>query len=289
MKRRGLTRERIIRLLAINGPQTPYAIAEKINSHHSAIHRLLKNPKNGLEALGIIGVRSSAKWRTGLKRSEYGLTFSGMMKFLHLCQERPSAVLEEIAIRGKRGLALRDERAVIRSEIKKAVENYRESYACPLFNHHQFLVKWLGDGVYDLFALAGRDVEKGHIPFLMIAKRLEILRMMETDEEIPTDEKEKENLLVHAFSITFLNLIGDLYLSRKKVRTMPNEDLCNFLRSTISREREWITHSLDRFDKWEAILERALMPKKSKGGEKHVKQKRKTIFRARHERQQLLR
>ena len=238
-------REKIICSLATEGPQTPYAIAKKAHVHNSAVHRIIKDKRIGLDALSIVVARSSEKWRTGLRRSEYTLTFRGMMNYLCLCHESQTD----------------------RSRVIRAIERHRD--LCPLFEEHQFLAKWLGDDIYPLFALAGWDVERGHVPSPTTAKRLEMLRRM----EMPIDKKEKEQFWIHAFSITFLNLIGDIYLSRKKIKRMSNEKLYGFFKEIIDRERKSLTSRLSEFNKWDAILKQTIGRKKGAiraGGEKRA-------------------
>lgn len=227
---------KIIKALADEAPLTIYAMAKKSGVAVSFVHKVVKEPKIGLDAQKIVGVYSEGKWRTGLERIEYILTFRGLVEYFNL---------------------LFEEKQVERSEVKRVIKKYRQFYDYPVFTEQEFLEAWLGAEVYD-FICSAAWILKSHPPFIPIitddvSGSLPTIIQSIKEGRIPFSVQWEEKILKYAFTLVFFDFVA-LALEGKKVSSTPNPALCKLVDETYGALREAMEQRIKGVERLEDVL-----------------------------------
>jgi hypothetical protein len=212
---------KIMRALADEAPLTVYAIARKSGVAVSFVHKVVKQPKLGLEAQNIVKVLSARTWRTGLERVEYILTFRGLMEYFNLT------------------FAERKTRATLGT--KKAIQKYRQFYDYPVFTEIDYLEAWLGSEVYDFICSAAWMVKNHPLSIPIVTDTVSgplttiIQNIMERKPRLSLQTEER--VLMHAFTLVFFDL-ATLASQQEKTDIMPNKALYKLANETYKEVRE---------------------------------------------------
>jgi len=127
------TGRKILEIIALNGPITMYRVSETPPGPAvSLVHKYVKGD-SGLEELGLVKSISTRRWRTGLKSSEYILTFQGFLYYLAMRTEKLS---------GSKDWETKKEGII--SDIKKVIINNRRFFNHPILDNLEFLEKTFG-------------------------------------------------------------------------------------------------------------------------------------------------
>jgi hypothetical protein len=228
---------KIIKALADEAPLTVYAIAKKSGVAVSFVHKVVKEPKVGLEPQKIVKVHSERTWRTGLERVEYILTFRGLMEYFTLLFE--------------------ERRAKATLEAKEAIEKYRQFYDYPVFAEIECLEAWLGEKVYDFICSAAWLV-KNHPPFIPIitdgvSGPLPAIIQSIVKGRPPISLQAEEKTLTYAFTLVFLDL-ATMALAEQKTSSTPNPALWMLVDQTYKELREALEQRLSAVQKLEDTL-----------------------------------
>jgi hypothetical protein len=229
---------KIIRTLADEAPLTIYAIAKKSGVAISFVHKVVKEPEIGLEPQKIVRVYSEGKWRTGLKRVEYVLTFRGLVEYFNL---------------------LIEEKQVERSEIKRAIKKFRQFYDYPIFTEQEFLEAWLGARVYD-YVCSTAWILKNYTPSIPIITEdvsgsLPAIIQSINEGRPPISIQGEEKILTHAFTLLFFDIVA-VALEGEKISSTPNPALYKLVDETYRELRDALEKRLKDVEKLEDALKR---------------------------------
>lgn len=222
---------KIIRTLADEAPLTIFTIAKKSGVAVSLVHKIVKDPKTGLEPQKIVKVYSESTWRTGLKRIEYILTFRGLVEYFSL---------------------LFEEKRVERSEVKKVIKKYRQFYDYPIFTEQEFLEDWLGEKVYD-WICSTAWILKSHPPSIPIITKsisgsLPAIIQSIMKGRIPISIGWEEKILTYTFTLVFFDLIA-VWFEGEKISPTPNPVLYKLVDETYKELREALERRLKGVEK----------------------------------------
>jgi hypothetical protein len=218
---------KIMRALADEAPLTVYSIARKSGVAVSFVHKVVKQPKMGLEAQNIVKALSASTWRTGLERVEYILTFRGLMEYFNLT------------------FVERKTRATLRT--KKTIKKYRQFYDYPLFTELDYLETWLGLKVYDFICSSAWMVKNRppSIPILTPTVSGSLPRIIQSvmERRPGLSLQTEERILMHAFTLVFFDL-ATLASEEEKIDIMPNKALYKLVNETYRELREALEERL---------------------------------------------
>jgi hypothetical protein len=229
---------KIFRALADEAPLTTYAIAEKSGVAVSFVHKIVKDPKTGLEPQKIVKVYSEGTWRTGLKRTEYILTFHGLVEYFSL---------------------LFEEKQVERSEVKRAIKKYRQFYDYPIFTEQEFLEAWLGAEVYDYVCSTAWIIKNRppSIPIITegVSGSLPAIIQSINEGRPPISIQWEEKILTHAFTLVFFDFVA-VALKGEKISSTPNSALYRLVDETYKELREALERRLKGVEKLGGTLKK---------------------------------
>jgi|GEM_PF-6017186 hypothetical protein len=218
---------KIMRALGEEAPLTVYAIARKSGVAVSFVHKVVKQPKVGMEAQNIMKALSASTWRTGLERVEYVLTFRGLMEYFNL-------TFAEGKTKATQG-------------IKKTIKKYRQFYDYPIFTEIDYLEAWLGLKVYD-FICSTAWMVKNHPPSIPIltptaSGPLPTIIQSVMERRPGLSLQTEERILMHAFTLVFFDL-ATLASQEEKTGITPNKALYKLVDETYTELRKALEQRL---------------------------------------------
>ena len=224
---------KIIRALAHEEPLTVYAIAAKTGVAVSFVHKIVKDPKTGLEPQKVVKVYSERTWRTGLKRTEYILTFRGLVEYFNL---------------------LFEEKQVERSEVKSVIKKYRQFYDYPIFTEQEFLEAWLGAKVYDFICSTAWMLKNRppSIPIITESISGSLPAIIQSINEgcLLVSIQWEEKILTYAFTLVFFDFVA-VVLEGERISSAPNPALHKLVDETYKELREALERRLKDVEKLE--------------------------------------